>query len=166
MKFIGGVPQTPPTVPGQPNEADWATGLVSAVDFQIGRDGALWWLSQFDVDFTPGSGRLGRIAWKGGPAGVDDPVPSRLALSAHPNPFAGRTELSFRFERAGRVRLAVYDLAGRRLARLADGVRGAGVHRIVWDGALDGGGQAAPGLYVARLEAHGWRESIRLVRTE
>jgi glucose/arabinose dehydrogenase len=166
VELVDGEPHPAPGVPGQPNPDDWATGLVSAVDFQVGPDGALWWLSQFDEFFEDGTGRLGRIAWTGGPVGVGDPEPAQLALTAHPNPFASRIELSFRLERAARVRLAVYDLTGRRLAVLADGHRGSGTQRIVWDGEIAGGRRAAPGLYVARLEAGGHRESIRLVRAE
>jgi glucose/arabinose dehydrogenase len=166
VKFAGSTPYPAPSVPGQPNADDWATGLVSAVDFQVGPDGSLWWLSQYDEFFTPGTGRLGRIAWVGGAAGVDETRPSALALTAHPNPFAGRIELSFRLERAGRVRMTLHDLAGRRLAVLADGERASGIQRLVWDGEIEAGRGAAPGLYVVRLEAENRSEAIRLVRAE
>jgi glucose/arabinose dehydrogenase len=60
IKKSGAVWITPPPVPGQPNANDWANGLQSPSDFQVGPDGALYYISQF-VSFTPNTGSLHRI---------------------------------------------------------------------------------------------------------
>ena len=58
----------------------------------------------------------------------------------------------------GVARLAVYDLAGRQVAVLADGLQAAGSHQVSFDAA----GLPA-GLYLARLEANGHSETQKLL---
>ena len=52
--------------------------------------------------------------------GVEPAVPVRvaLALSVEPNPFVTRAVLRYRLPEAGPVRLTVYDVSGRQVARL------------------------------------------------
>jgi photosystem II stability/assembly factor-like uncharacterized protein len=69
-----------------------------------------------------------------------------------PNPFAARTSIGFTLARAGRVRLGVYDLAGRRVRVLEEGERPAGRHDVAWDGRDDAGRLARAGSYRYRLE--------------
>ncbi|NNE70209.1 MAG: T9SS type A sorting domain-containing protein [Rhodothermales bacterium] len=58
-------------------------------------------------------------------------VPTRVRLdSAYPNPFNPTTVIEYALPQSGRVRLAVYDALGRRMAMLADGVRPAGTHAV------------------------------------
>jgi len=49
-------------VPGQPNDTTWAAALVSGGDFQVGPDGALYWLQQF-INFAPNTGSFRRIVF-------------------------------------------------------------------------------------------------------
>jgi len=70
----------------------------------------------------------------------------------YPNPFNPSTTLRFSLGQAGHVRLAIVDVAGRRLATLVDGLREAGDHQMVWNGRDDSGRRAASGLYFVRLE--------------
>jgi hypothetical protein len=82
----------------------------------------------------------------GGPA-----VPRTLALEAnYPNPFSGRTTLAFTVAQSGSVRLRVFDLLGREVARLVDGVVSAGRHTTTFDGSA-----LASGIYLGRLESGG-----------
>ena len=70
---------------------------------------------------------------------LDDPVPS---------PARGPSRVTFTLAAGGPVRLAAYDLMGRRVALLVEGPQPAGTQTVAWDtGAL------APGLYVLRLES-------------
>ncbi|HVP15072.1 MAG TPA: Ser-Thr-rich GPI-anchored membrane family protein [Terriglobales bacterium] len=74
-----------------------------------------------------------------------------LALwQPQPNPGPGTTLLRFTLPGAGRVRLEVLDLAGRRLWQQS-GEQGAGLHAVRWDGTLESGGRAGAGLYFVRL---------------
>lgn len=76
----------------------------------------------------------------GGPEGV------RLVARSRP----GAATLRFALDETGPVRLEVFDLAGRRLATLANGESEAGEHELAWDGVTTAG-HARPGLYFARL---------------
>lgn len=93
----------------------------------------------------------------------DEATPTAFGLgSAYPNPFAGTTTLPLRLDRAGAVTLTVYDVRGRQVAVLADGVLTAGEHHITWDGTADDGRRLAPGVYVARLSGSGGHAVTKL----
>jgi cytochrome c peroxidase len=69
---------------------------------------------------------------------------------AGPNPFSGTTTLRVTLPASASATLAVYDLHGRHVATLTEGLRPASTFTAVWDAA----GLAA-GVYLARLEAGG-----------
>ncbi|MFO7608051.1 MAG: Ig-like domain-containing protein [Candidatus Krumholzibacteriia bacterium] len=79
-----------------------------------------------------------------------------------PNPFNPRTTIRFSLPEAGRTRLAVYDIRGRRVALLVDDDLAAGAHAVVWDGRDGRGAQAGSGVYLYRLEARGQVTSRRM----
>jgi len=92
-----------------------------------------------------------------------DPLPSRIAtLDAAPNPFNPRTTIRFGLSAAGRVRLTVYDIAGRRVRTLVDAILPSGTHEAIWDGRDAGGRAAASGSYFARLEAGDTVQALRM----
>lgn len=76
----------------------------------------------------------------------------------YPNPFNPKTQLSFTLPEEGSVRLAVYDVAGREIAVLADGHREAGRHSVSFDGS-----GLASGVYFYSLEADGLVEQRKMV---
>ena len=49
------------------------------------------------------------------------------------------------------VKVAVYDLSGRRVKTLFDGQQSSGSHAVDWDGTDDQGALVAPGLYLCRI---------------
>ena len=72
-----------------------------------------------------------------------------LAL-AGPNPFSGSAVLRVTLPASSIATLAVFDLQGRRLATLTEGLRPAGTFTATW-----GATAVAPGVYLARLEVEG-----------
>ena len=79
-------------------------------------------------------------------------LPDTVALWQNsPNPFNPRTAVSFRLPAPATVRLEVLDLAGRRVAVLADGAYSAGQHTVVWNGTDAEGSPVAAGVYFYRL---------------
>lgn len=68
-----------------------------------------------------------------------------------PNPGNPVIAARFRLARPGWARVAVHDLAGRRVATLIEGVLAAGEHDIRWDGRR-GALPAAAGTYLLRVE--------------
>ena len=62
------------------------------------------------------------------------PVPDRYGiLRNYPNPFNGSTTIRFQLPEKSSVRLEIYDMLGRRIARLADDVYSAGIHDVVFN---------------------------------
>jgi uncharacterized protein (DUF362 family) len=71
----------------------------------------------------------------------------------YPNPFNASTNLRYALPRESRIELAVYDLLGRRVRTIADGVQPAGWHTARWDGRDEAGRSVASGLYIYTLSA-------------
>lgn len=93
----------------------------------------------------------------GAPAGAD----AVLLAPPFPNPSRGEVALRFALSERARVRLAVFDVAGRQVATLADGPFEAGWHALSWRA---GGRAGAPsGVYFARLETGGGTRTARIV---
>lgn len=88
----------------------------------------------------------------GGKTSESEFVGEGLGLSAsfYPNPFNPTATITYRILEASYVSLSIYDLLGRRIARLRDGWQEAGQYEAIWDAS------ALPsGLYVYRLETAG-----------
>jgi hypothetical protein len=96
-----------------------------------------------------------------GSTGVEDgaETSSLRLMPPAPNPFRGRSQLSFSVPRAGRATLSVYDMAGRRVAEILDGPVSGGENHASWDG-TSGGVQCASGIYFVRLTFDG-REQVQ-----
>ncbi len=95
--------------------------------------------------------------------GVPETTPLVTQLHrAHPNPFNPVTTIDYVIAHSGPVNLAVFNLAGRRVATLVSEVRSAGAHSVKWNGKDDSGRGAASGVYLCRLIADGTTSSVRL----
>ncbi len=80
-----------------------------------------------------------------------DPGVDEVALDQnYPNPFNGRTLIRYALPRRTRVTLAIYDIRGRQVAVLVDGIIAGGVHY-----ASVSSQDLRSGLYIYRLEADG-----------
>lgn len=93
-----------------------------------------------------------------------DAVPSEFSLEANqPNPFARSTTVAFALPRAEHVRLEVFDLLGRRVRVLAEGVYPAGRHQVAWN-ARDGAESfLGAGVYLCRITAGEFRARRTMV---
>ena len=94
-------------------------------------------------------------------------VPRELALAApRPNPARGQTVLWFALPEAGPVRVAVYDIEGRRVRTVNPGRLAAGEYQLPLN-LREGGARRIPnGLYFVRLEAGGRTLTTRLAIAE
>lgn len=81
----------------------------------------------------------------------------------YPNPFNGDTVIGFDLAATARVDLAIYNLAGQRVATLLRDRRPPGAHAIRWDGRDDGGEPLASGVYLSRLLAGGQMHTRKLL---
>jgi hypothetical protein len=101
------------------------------------------------------------------PVGIADegaPAAGLLVLDpVRPNPLRSHGEIAFTLAEAGQVRLAAYDVTGRQVAVLTDGLHAAGRHTVPWDGRDTRGNVVPDGVYFVRLEAAGWVTSRKVV---
>ena len=86
------------------------------------------------------------------------PPASGAALTVGPNPTGGAATVRLDFPAPAEVRVAVYDVLGRRVATLASGALAARTHRLPLDAA-----PLAPGVYVVRAEVGGGAVLVRRV---
>ena len=92
---------------------------------------------------------------------VEDAPPGTLLLyPVVPNPVRRAAQVAFALPSSTRVRLGVFDLMGRSVATLANGVFPAGRHVIPWKP-----GAAARGMYLLRLESLGETRTVKAVVT-
>ncbi len=75
-----------------------------------------------------------------------------------PNPFNPRTTITFSLAEESNVRLDVFDVTGKRVATLVDGVRSAGRHAIGMDAS-----SLASGVYFYRLNAGGVVQQKKMI---
>jgi hypothetical protein len=92
------------------------------------------------------------------------PAVPELSLSQNrPNPFGQATAIRYSLPRSQRVRLSIFDAAGRKIARLVDGHRPAGQAEVLWDGRDDQDQAVAPGSYFCCLDTEDGRRVTRLI---
>jgi hypothetical protein len=102
---------------------------------------------------------------KGAATAVESGIGSSdLRLAARPNPFASSTRIAYTLPRAGRVRLRVHDLGGRRVATVADRDQPAGTYSATWDGRDHARAAVPAGVYFAVLEFEGGKRATRIIR--
>ncbi|MFQ5568062.1 MAG: T9SS type A sorting domain-containing protein [Rhodothermales bacterium] len=79
---------------------------------------------------------------------IDDEVPSRIWLGEnYPNPFNPTTTFEYSIDRAQQVAVRVYDMLGRVVATLVDGVQPAATYQVSFDAS-----NLASGVYLYRIE--------------
>jgi hypothetical protein len=79
------------------------------------------------------------------------------------SPGTVEARLFFQLEVASEVRLLLYDLRGRLIATVHDGVLPAGAHAVAWNGRDRNGQSVGAGVYFARLEAGSLTTTGKLV---
>ena len=118
--------------PNNPLDEDSFTFEKSAGEFDGGNICADWSLT----------------GW-GDAEGFDPVPPTEFSLSRnYPNPFNPETSISFAIPEAVRVSLSVYNLLGRKVATLYEGMTAPGYYTVRWDGS-----NMASGVYFYRLQA-------------
>ncbi len=80
-----------------------------------------------------------------------------------PNPFARSVEIAFELARSGPASVAIFDIQGRQIAKLAQGTLAQGRHVLAWEGRDAAGRQVPAGIYLVRLAAGDVHESRKVV---
>jgi N-acetylneuraminic acid mutarotase len=80
-------------------------------------------------------------------------VPTVTVLNQNiPNPFSDRTTISYELAAEGRVKIAVYNVAGQLVRTLVDEHQMIGRYNITWDGKDQSGRKTSAGMYFYRMQ--------------
>lgn len=166
-----------------PHGLGWFDGVRSGL-FTTPRDGGFQWdglphaqIRQMAVRQIPGAYELWMACASRGiavltvpyqdPAAVADgfDAPRLLLEPVAPNPFHSFTSASFSLAAADRVTLGVFDIAGRRVRSLMEGIAPAGRQTVSWDGRDDAGRAMPGGVYFIKMVSMGQETTQRMVLT-
>lgn len=79
-------------------------------------------------------------------------LPHAIELGGnYPNPFNAQTRIEFSLREAGSVQINVYNLLGGVVRTMALNGLSAGPQNWVWDGRVEGGGEAPSGIYFYKI---------------
>jgi len=86
-------------------------------------------------------------------------LPSEIKLlPAYPNPFNPMTNISFVMEEENNIKLSIFDIRGREVDILVNGLKGSGEHTIIWDAA-----DFASGIYYIHITADNHVETQKIM---
>ena len=80
----------------------------------------------------------------------------------YPNPFNPTTTLTFELPKQMKVQLVVYDVLGRKVNELLNGVQRQGVHKVVWNGADSRGRPVSSGVYFYRMTTENFQKTMKM----
>ena len=78
--------------------------------------------------------------------------------SIYPNPFNPETTIEYIIPTDEMVSVSIYDLNGRMVTSLSNGVQSAGYHSVVWNAS-----EMPTGLYFVKLVAGSYRETQKIM---
>jgi len=80
-----------------------------------------------------------------------------------PNPFNPSTNIEYSIPVKGVVKLQIFDILGRLVTTLVNGVQDAGVYRTTWNGKTGNGIGLSSGVYFYRLESGSFSKTERML---
>jgi len=81
----------------------------------------------------------------------------------YPNPFNPETQIRYAIPEQVHVRMDIYNVTGKKVRTLAAGVMNAGYHSVSWDGRDGFGNAVSGGLYLCRIQAGNYQQTIRML---
>lgn len=117
------------------------------------------------VDYYIGEMSKDSIEFSFAPLLLTEPVsvirginpPGRYSLGQNfPNPFNARTNIRYNLPQESGVRIEIFDILGRKIATLVDGVQTAGSYSLIWDA-----GNEPSGIYFYKIAAGEFTETRR-----
>ena len=104
-----------------------------------------------EIEFQYQLASLDEIISSGTIATKYNPIPKNTSLGkAYPNPFNPVAKLSYGLSKNSYMTLSIYDIMGREISNLVDGVQLSGYYEINWDAA-----DYASGIYFIHMNVYG-----------
>jgi len=96
------------------------------------------------------------------PTGIEDTgseLPQDFVLSQnYPNPFNSSTAIRYELPGQSRVNISIYDLLGRKIQTVQDGLQPAGSHEVLFDA-----GELSSGIYFYKLQAGNYTNTKKML---
>ncbi len=80
-----------------------------------------------------------------------------------PNPFNPTTDIKFALKNNGHVKICIYDVKGRRIKTLCDGMLTHGIHTYTWNGTDDNNKRLASGVYFYRIQSKDFTKTKKAI---
>jgi len=123
------------------------TSGVGTGDFHVNSVGNPSLTSLYTVTLYAFDAAVGADPFANGPIG-------EIMLRQNvPNPVRGSTSIDYALPHTDDVSLRIYDVTGRVVRTLANGLRSAGRHTVSWDGRDESGAALSSGIFYYRLSA-------------
>ena len=98
-----------------------------------------------------------------GPSGLYN-IPLSFALyQNYPNPFNPITSIQYDLPSAGMVDISVYDMIGRKVKTLVNGIQNPGFKTIQWNAKNEMNSPVSAGLYFYTIQTDGFKETKRMI---
>ncbi len=126
----------------------WATGLATNSDGGTSGDDWNWAASKRIIVRSPS-----------GIKNISGEVPGKYSLSQnYPNPFNPSTKIRFSVPQSSEVKLTVFDMTGREVEVLQNGLMSAGVYEADWHPV-----NLSSGIYFYTLKTNGFTETRKMI---
>lgn len=106
-----------------------------------------------------------RQHWGESLAIAEDNIPPKefRLFQNYPNPFNPVTTLHYDLPKRSDITLMIYDILGRQVRTLVQGMEEPGYKSVRWDGTNDLGQQVSAGVYLYRIEAGDFTQTRKMV---
>jgi hypothetical protein len=90
-------------------------------------------------------------------------IPTEFGLGQnYPNPFNPTTSIKYQIAENANVSLTVYNMLGQQVKSLITGQQEAGYYTVNWDGTNEYGSKVASGIYIYRLQAGKYIQTLKM----
>jgi len=90
-------------------------------------------------------------------------LPADFTVSAFPNPFNPSTTIQYSLAEMGEVNIRIYDVLGREIVSINEGIKTTGRYSLIWDGKDRNGVSAGSGIYILRINSGKNNKSLKLL---
>ncbi|HIB31966.1 MAG TPA: T9SS type A sorting domain-containing protein, partial [Candidatus Marinimicrobia bacterium] len=91
-------------------------------------------------------------------------LPMEFALQQnYPNPFNPSTQVRYALPEEAYVVLTIYDMMGRKVRTLVNGVEPAGYQSVLWNATSNLGLPVSAGVYICTIQAGDHRQNMKMI---
>ncbi len=113
-----------------------------------------YWLQIADLDGSESYHGPVNLVYVGGNNQQSPGIPEITTLKdVYPNPFNPSTTISYGLDKAASVSIKIYNSRGQIVHSIAEGMKNAGNHNLVWNGNDHSGKSLPTGVYYIRMQA-------------